>query len=355
MSEFQPYKKGRGAQYNPTNRFLKNEIGEWFDDIKEENERFENKKTEYIEVFPKTIVNYNKSPDVPDYSMNPYQGCEHGCIYCFARNTHEYWGYSAGTDFEQKILVKKNAPELLSKKLSSKTWKAHSIMLSGNTDCYQPIERKLGITRDILSVFLRHQHPVGIITKNSLITRDLDLLKKLNDKRLVSVVISFTSLNEDTRRILEPRTSSVKQKLKTIKTLGELRIPVTVLMGPIIPAINSHEIIKIAQTTSAYGANYFGYTLVRLNGQIGDIFTDWVKKTYPDRAEKILNQIKNCHGGNLNDSRFDTRMRGEGEIAKSIRDTVKLAQNKFFKTKKDFRLNTDAYIKNPNNHQFKLF
>ena len=167
MSQEKSFEKGRGAQINPTNRFSKQEDGEWFDDIQDEEERFEKRKTKFIDVYPKTIVNHVKSPDVPDYSMNPYQGCEHGCIYCFARNSHEYWGYSAGKDFEQVILVKRNASELLEQKLSSKSWKAHPIVLSGNTDCYQPIERKLKITRETLKVFLKYKHPVGLITKES--------------------------------------------------------------------------------------------------------------------------------------------------------------------------------------------
>lgn len=355
MSQEKSFEKGRGAQINPTNRFSKLEDGEWFDDIQDEEERFEKQKTKFIDVYPKTIVNHVKSPDIPDYSMNPYQGCEHGCIYCFARNSHEYWGYSAGQDFEQVILVKRNAPELLEQKLASKSWKAHPIVLSGNTDCYQPIERKLQITRETLKVFLKYKHPVGLITKNSLILRDLDLLKQLADQNLVRVVISLTSLKEETRRLLEPRTASVNQKLKTIKTLSEKGIPVTAMMGPIIPSINSHEILELAQAASQHGATSFAHTLVRLNGAIGEIFENWVHQTYPDRANKILNQIKECHGGKLNDSRYGTRMRGEGNIAKNISDMVKLAKLRYFSNKPTFAYDISKYTKTPDDNQLRLF
>ena len=263
------------------------------------------------------------------YSMNPYQGCEHGCIYCYARNTHEYWGYSAGLDFERKILYKKNAAQLLEEKLKSKKWKATNIMLSGNTDCYQPIEKKLKLTRTILKVFLKYKHPVSLITKNSLIIRDLDLLKKLNALNLVHVSISITSLKEETRRILEPRTASIAKRLKTVEILSSNGIPVNVMMAPIIPAINSHEIFNLVKKVSELGAVSAAYTIVRLNGAIGEIFTDWVKKTFPDRANKILHQIQDCHNGQLNDSRFGKRMRGEGKIAEQIAMQFKLARKKF--------------------------
>jgi len=339
--------KGRGAQKNVQNRF--DELShEKRDDFLEfcakDGEEYDANKTQYLTVFPKSIVNKVKSPDAGmDYSMNPYQGCEHGCIYCFARNTHEYWGYSAGLDFERKIMVKKNSAELLEQFIKRKSWKAQPIVMSGNTDCYQPAEQNFKITRACLKVFLKYRHPVSIITKNAAILRDLDILKKLSKDNLVSVNISITSLSEKTRRVLEPRTVSIKKRIETVRTLTENGIPVNVMLAPIIPSINSHEILKLAEVVSEAGALKLSHTVVRLNGAIGEIFSDWIKKTMPNRADKVLNQIANCHGGKLNDSRFGTRMRGEGEIAKQINDLVKLAKFKYFKDKTMPELNTELH------------
>ena len=274
------------------------------------------------------------------HSMNPYQGCEHGCVYCYARNSHEFWGYSAGLDFERRILVKKTAPQLLEKLLKKKTWKAQTIVMSGNTDCYQPAEKKFEITRRCLELFLKYKHPVGIITKNALITRDLDVLRALARDNLVAVNISITSLSEDTRRVLEPRTTTIKKRLETVKILSDNGVPVNVMLAPIIPSINSHEILPLAKAASDFGALSIAHTIVRLNGAIGQIFSDWIKKTMPDSADKVLHQIEDCHGGSLNDSRYGTRMRGEGKIAEQINSLVKLAQRKYFKDKCMPRLNT---------------
>ncbi len=288
------------------------------------------------------------------YSMNPYQGCEHGCIYCYARNTHEYWGYSAGLDFERKILFKRNVAKLLEDKLKSKNWKAQNIMLSGNTDCYQPIEKKLELTREILLVLLKYQHPVSIITKNALILRDLDILEKLAKLNLVHVSISITSLEEETRIILEPRTASIPKRLKTVQTLSQYGIPVNVMMAPIIPAINSHEIFNLVKKVSELGAVSAAYTMVRLNGAIGEIFTNWVLKTLPDRASKILHQIENCHQGQLNDSRFGKRMRGDGIIADQVALQFRLAKKKFLANSSLPPLDYSLYDKRKN-PQLKLF
>ncbi len=339
--------KGRGAQQNTPNKFLEH-IYETRDDFLEfcrlEGEESDNNRTQYLPIFPKTIVNKVTSPDVGmQYSMNPYQGCEHGCIYCYARNTHEFWGYSAGLDFERKILIKKDAPLLLEAKLKSKRWRAKTIVLSGNTDCYQPAEKKFGITRACLEVFLKYRHPVGIITKNALILRDLDILKALAKDGLIGVNVSVTSLSEETRRILEPRTVSIKKRLKTIRILSENDIPVNAMLAPIIPGINSHEIINLAKAVSDNGARSFAFTVVRLNGAIGQIFTDWIKKTLPNKAEKVLHQIEACHGGTLNDSRFGIRSRGQGKIALQIHDLVHLARNKYFKDKTFPKLNTELH------------
>jgi len=350
--------KGRGAQKNVHNRFFELSY-EMRDDFLEfchkEGELADKNLTQYLNVFPKTIVNKVTSPDVGmAYSMNMYQGCEHGCIYCYARNSHEFWGYGAGLDFERKILVKKEAPKLLEKHLKKKSWKAHPIVMSGNTDCYQPAEKKFEITRQCLKIFLKYKHPVGIITKNALILRDLDLLKTLAEDNLISVNVSITSLSEDTRRILEPRTATIKRRLEVVRELGANGIPVNVMMAPIIPSINSHEILPMAKAVSEAGALSIAHTIVRLNGTIGEIFTDWIKKTMPDKANKVLHQIENCHGGTLNESRYGVRMRGEGQIAQQINDLVKLARLKYFKNKAMPKLNTSLH-ETYKNGQMKLF
>ncbi|WP_299223752.1 PA0069 family radical SAM protein [uncultured Psychroserpens sp.] len=350
--------KGRGAQRNVHNRFFElshEQRDDFLEFCSKEGETPDNNKTKYLPVFPKTIVNKVKSPDVGmAYSMNMYQGCEHGCIYCYARNSHEFWGYSAGLDFERRILVKKDAPKLLEAFIKRKTWQAYPIVMSGNTDCYQPAEKKYGLTRACLEVFLKYKHPVAIITKNALIRRDLDILKQLAQDNLIGVNISITSLSETTRRILEPRTASIKKRLETVEVLSENGIPVNVMIAPIIPSINSHEILSLAKAVSNAGALSIAHTIVRLNGAIGEIFTDWIRKTMPDRAHKVLHQIENCHGGTLNDSRFGKRMRGEGEIAKQINDLVKLARLKYFKDKQMPKLNTSLHY-NHKDDQLKLF
>ena len=341
------YLKGRGAQKNVPNRFLKH-VYEMREDFLEfcriEGEDADQNKTQYIPIFPKTIVNKVSSPDVGmQYSMNPYQGCEHGCVYCYARNAHEYWGYSPGLDFERKILIKKDAPRLLEERIKNKRWKATTIVLSGNTDCYQPAEKKFQITRQCLEVFYKYRHPVGIITKNALVLRDLDLLKKLGEEGLVGVNISITSLSEKTRRLLEPRTTTIKKRLETIRILSENKVPVNAMLAPMIPGINSHELIKLAKAASEYGALSFGLTVVRLNGAIGQIFTDWIHKAMPDRAEKVLHLIQDCHGGSINDSRFGIRSRGEGKVATQIHEMARLAKQKYFSGKQFPSLRTDLH------------
>ncbi|MCE2613769.1 PA0069 family radical SAM protein [Flavobacteriaceae bacterium D16] len=339
--------KGRGAQSNRPNRFLahvhelRNDFLEY---CRKQGEAEEPAKTQYLPIHPKSIVNKVKSPDLRmDYSMNPYQGCEHGCVYCYARNTHEYWGYSAGLDFEKRILIKSNASQLLENCLKRKTWKAKTIVLSGNTDCYQPAEKKYGITRSCLEVFLKYRHPVGIITKNDLILRDLDLLTELNRHNLLAVHISVTTLSEDTRRMLEPRTATIKKRLQVIKKCSESGIGVNAMLAPIIPGINSHELLALAKACAAHGAVSFGYTVVRLNGAIGMLFTEWIKKALPDRAEKVLKQIASCHGGQLNDSRFGIRTRGEGQLAEQIKEMARLARLKYYKGKQLPALDTTLH------------
>ncbi len=325
-----PYLHGRGAQINTANPYHKKIYDDQPVDWSQAEEEHPQIPTQYIDVHPKTIINEVTSPDIPlPYSMNPYQGCEHGCVYCYARNTHPYWGYSAGLEFEQKILVKRNSAALLEEKFRSPRWKAAPIMLSGNTDCYQPIERELKITRSILEVCWKYRHPVGLITKNSLIRRDIDLLRQLAEHNLVHTVISVTTLDEKLRQRLEPRTASVKQRLDTIEALNKAGIPVMAMLAPIIPGLNDHELFDMVKAVADRGALGAGYSIVRLNGDVGPIFTDWLEKNMPDRAQRVLNRIKDCHGGELNDSRFGKRMRGEGNIAEIINQQYKLAKKKF--------------------------
>lgn len=324
MENRETYLNGRGAQLNTDNRFLKNSISkehiEGIDDWEISNE-----KTAFIYSSVKSIVNKVDSPDVGMmYSLNPYQGCEHGCIYCYARNSHEYWGFSAGLDFERKIIVKKDAPELFKKFIEKKGWPAYPISLSGNTDCYQPCERKYRLTRQILEIALAYKQPISMITKNSLILRDLDIIKEMSKHKLICVYVSITSLNEDLRQKLEPRTTTAKQRLKVIEQLSAANVPTGVMTAPLIPGLNSHEIPALLKASADAGAIGAGYTVVRLNGAIGTIFEDWLAKNFPDRFDKVWHQIQDCHNGNVNDSRYGTRMRGEGNFAELIKTTFKL-------------------------------
>lgn len=325
-------KKGRGAQVQLDNRFDKQVYEPILSDDLEEQPQ---PVTKYVSVHPKTIVNAVQSPDIPfQYSLNPYQGCEHGCVYCYARNSHEFWGYNAGLDFERFILVKKNAAELLEQKLLRKNWTAEPISLSGNTDCYQPVEQKLKITRSLLEVFLRYRHPVGIITKNAMILRDLDLLEALAKDQLVRVAISITGVDEGLRSKMEPRTTTFARRLDTVRKLSERGIPVIVMMAPVIPALNSDDIIEVAKRSANAGALDVRYIPVRLNGRLAEVFEDWLLTHYPDRADKVLNQIRSMHGGKLNDSRFGTRMRGEGKLATIISQQMKIARKLYFSGRK---------------------
>ncbi|HMO62422.1 MAG TPA: PA0069 family radical SAM protein [Ferruginibacter sp.] len=317
------YTSGRGAQFNTPNRFLKNEkTKEHIEAIDDWEETAQ--PTQYIEVQPKTIVNKVESPDVGmSYSMNPYAGCEHGCIYCYARNVHEYWGYSAGLDFEQKILVKKNAPQLLRKFLMHPKWDATPIMLSGNTDCYQPAEQTYRLTRGLLEVCNEFNQPVGILTKNAWILKDKDVLQEMGKKNIVSAMVSITSFNEDLRRTMEPRTTTAKQKLKVINELSSAGVRMGIMMGPMIPGLNEHEMQRIMKASADNGATFTAYTFIRLNGAIKLLFHDWLYKNFPDRADKVWHLVEQSHNGKVNDTRWGVRMRGEGSIAQLVAQQYK--------------------------------
>jgi DNA repair photolyase len=339
----QQYLHGRGAQINTKNKFLKTSVEkaevEAIDDWEETNAA-----TQYIISQAKTIVNKIESPDVGmSYSMNPYAGCEHGCIYCYARNVHEYWGYSAGIDFEQKIIVKENAPKLLRKFLMYPKWEGTPIMLSGNTDCYQPAEQKFRLTRKMLEVCNEFNQPVGILTKNSWILKDKDILQEMAKKQIVSAMVSITSFNEDLRRILEPRTTTALQKLKVIEELSKAGVHMGVMMGPMIPGLNEHEMQRIMRAAADAGATFTAYTFIRLNGALKILFHDWLHKNLPDRAQKVWSLIEQSHGGQVNDNRFGIRMRGEGSIAGMVNQQYKKYGKLYNMNAEEWSLNTKLF------------
>lgn len=347
------YQDGRGAQINPKNRFLPRSyardhaeaIDEWWEP---------DGQTEYRSEHAKTIVNKVASPDLGlGYSLNPYQGCEHGCIYCYARNAHQYWGYSAGSDFEHKIIVKKNAPALFRKFLDNKNWIPAVISISGNTDCYQPIERKLKITRQLLEIALAYNQPVTMITKNGLILRDIDLLGKLAGRNLVCVYVSITAMDEQLRRVMEPRTTTYIQRLRVIRELSHAGIPMGVMSAPIIPGINDQEIPRILEAARDHGATQAGYTIVRLNDAVEVLFKDWLGKNFPDRFDKVWGMIQNCHGGEVHDSQWGRRIRGEGRIAEMISMQFKLQVKKLGLNKTRVTLDTSRFCRP--GQQFSLF
>ena len=325
---------GRGAQFNTENNYLSsNYVTTHIEGV---DEKATNGKVITDVRFEKAskIVNKVSSPDLGMvYSANPYQGCEHGCIYCYARNTHTYWGYSAGLDFESKIIIKRDAPALLEKHILKNNWRVAPITFSGNTDCYQPLEKQHRLTRRCLEILLQYRHPVGLITKNNLITRDLDILSELAAYRLVHVYVSITTLNEDLRRKMEPRTTAASKRMEIIKKLSDANIPVGVMAAPIIPGLNHHEIPEILKSASENGAVSAGYTVLRLNGDVEPLFKDWLQKTYPNSYSKVIHQVEELHEGNVNDSNWGRRMVGKGTMSNSIADLFRVSKKKYFKDK----------------------
>ena len=313
---------GRGASWSPANRFEKLHVDvndlDVVDFDPDEGER-PRRETQFFRDGTKTIITHNNSPDVGfETSLNPYRGCEHGCIYCYARPTHEYLGFSAGLDFESKIMVKTNAPELLRAELERPGWKPQVLVMSGVTDPYQPIEKKLRITRGCLEVLTKFRSPVAIITKNRLVTRDADILRELANYNAVAVNISVTSLDPKLQRLLEPRTSSPEARLDTISQLHAAGIPVGVMVAPVIPGLTDHEVPKILETCAKAGAQFAGYTIVRLPWAVAPLFEHWLEQHFPDRKEKVLGRIRDLRGDRLNNSQWHTRMTGEGIFAEQI-------------------------------------
>lgn len=324
--------KGRGASGLVPNRFLQHAYGvvnvEGVDAIEDEPA---DQPTRFIPTFPKTIINKVNSADLPfAWSLNPYQGCEHGCSYCYARPTHEYWGYSAGLDFERIVLVKRNAPELFEQQLRHRSWRGEPVSISGATDPYQPREREERLTRRILEIALEYGQPVTLITKNALIERDVDVLRELAKLRLVQVAISLTTLNEALRRVLEPRTSTGQKRLHAMRLLTEAGIPTMAMIAPIIPALNEHEVPRLLRSAAEAGALAASYTVLRTNGAVKPVFEAWLHHHFPDRASKIIAQTSDLHGGAMNDSVPGRRMRGEGPYAANIHRMFSVLRERYF-------------------------
>jgi DNA repair photolyase len=318
--------RGRGASWSPANRFEKLHIDLTDADVIDLNaEAPPRPATQYFRDGTKSVITHNNSPDVGfETSLNPYRGCEHGCIYCYARPTHEYLGFSAGLDFESKIMVKTNAPELLRAELESPRWQPQTLVLSGVTDPYQPVERKLRITRGCLEVLAKFRNPVAIITKNHLVTRDIGLLQDLAASNAVAVNISVTSLDPNLQRVLEPRTTSPQGRLDAIRQLRAANIPVGVMVAPIIPGLTDHEVPKILDACAKAGAQFAGYTIVRLPWAVAPLFEHWLGEHFPDHKEKVLGRIRALRRNRLNNSQWHTRMTGEGIFAEQIASLFKV-------------------------------
>ena len=342
--------RGRGASWSPANRFEKFHVDVTDTDVVQEDP--ENRggsapvpsveathstrsgqaprvppiATQFFRDGTKTIVARNQSPDVGfEVSINPYRGCEHGCIYCFARPTHEYLGLSAGLDFESRIMVKPEAPRLLEAELASPKWKPQMLMMSGVTDCYQPIERKLKITRGCLEVLAKFRNPVGILTKNRLVTRDIDILSELARDRCAVVNLSVTTLDPKLQQIMEPRTSAPAARLDAVAQLRAAGIPVGVMVAPVIPGINDHEIPKIVAACAKAGAQFAGHVLLRLPWAVRPLVEHWLDEHFPDRKAKVLDRLRASRGGKLYDSRWRKRQTGEGIFPDQIANMFEVA------------------------------
>jgi DNA repair photolyase len=326
MSDEESAIRGRGAAGNPPNRFEKRHYEPDADCTAGDSPA---PTTEFFRDTTRTIIATNNSPDVGfEASINPYRGCEHGCIYCYARPTHEYLGFSAGLDFESKIMVKEDAPELLRRELSSRRWQPKPLALSGVTDPYQPIERRPRLTRRCLEVLAEFRNPVIIITKNHLVTRDADLLAELARHNAAAVIVTLTTLDEELRRILEPRASQTAGRLMAIEELNRAGVPAGTLVAPVIPGLTDHEIPTILAEAAQRGARFAGFTPVRLPLAVAPLFERWLEQHFPDRKEKVLGRIRGLRGGKLNDARFGHRMRGDGPVADVIRKLFRVARQR---------------------------
>ena len=333
--------RGRGSASNPKNRF---ESLERVAELVEDRDEISAPETQLFPDHSKSIIAYNDSPDVGfDASVNPYRGCEHGCVYCYARPTHEYLGFSSGLDFETKIMVKEDAPDLLRSELSSPKWKPQLVALSGNTDCYQPVEKKKQLTRRCLEVLLEFRNPVVIITKNHLVTRDTDILSELARYDCIAVTVSLTTLDHQLASVLEPRASRPARRLAAIKLLAEAGVPVGYLQAPMIPGLTDSEAPAIGVAAAKAGATFSGYVALRLPFAVKALFEQWLDQHYPDKKNKILNRVREIRGGKLNDPNFKTRMRGEGIYAEQMGKLFELARKKSGITERWPKLTTEHF------------
>lgn len=336
-----PPLRGRGVSKNPKNRFERLAL-----DLAPEAEPsdLERPRTEYLRDASRSVITFNESPDLGfDASLNPYRGCEHGCGYCYARPFHEYLGFSAGLDFETRIVVKEEAPELLRGELASRRWTPQVLALSGVTDAYQPVERRLGLARRCLEVLAEHRNPVGVVTKNELVTRDVDHLSALASVGAGSVTMSITSLDPNLAHRLEPRASSPERRLRAVRDLTEAGVPVGVLVAPVIPGLNDHELPAILQAAREHGASFARYILLRLPHGVKEIFAEWLEQHEPGQKEKVLSRMRETRGGRLYDARFETRQRGEGPIADQLEQLFRVASARAGLSARVPRLETGAF------------
>ena len=347
--------KGRASGFNPPNRFEKLHLEPIDVDLSDESDQPPH-QTAFYQDSSKSIHAKNDSPDLPfDYSINPYRGCEHGCIYCYARPSHEYLGFSAGLDFESKIMVKMDASKLLEETLQKKSWQPQMVAFSGNTDCYQPIERKLQLTRQCLEVFLKYRNPVGLITKNALVLRDLDIFQEMAKYNLIHIMMSITSLDPVLIRKMEPRTSTPENRLHAIEELAKHGIRVGVNAAPIIPGLTDEELPAILKAAAKHGAQSAGYILLRLPGAVKPLFLSWLERELPDRAGKILNRIRDTRHGELSDAAFGKRLKGEGEIASAIHSLFDINVRKYKLNKRWHGLSVDHFRRDAGSDQLTMF
>lgn len=343
--------KGRGSAANPKNRFTENEV-EY--DVDEKTGQLNRPKTRLIPDHTTQIISRNNSPDIGfDVSVNPYRGCEHGCVYCYARPSHEFLGMSAGLDFESKIVVKYDAQKLLRKELSNPSWKPQTLVMSGVTDPYQPIEKKLKITRGCIEVLAESHHPLVIITKNYLVTRDIDLLARLAEIQAVRVVLSITSLDPTTTHTMEPRTSRPNKRLQAVRELSEAGIHVQVNIAPVIPGLTDEEIVPIMEASAEAGAKSVSLVNLRLPYGVKDLFVKWLEDHHPNRKEKVLKKIRSLKNGKLNRSEFGERFRVEGAYGDQMRQLLQIHANRLGLNQNREPLNTGAF-RRPDTHQLRL-
>jgi DNA repair photolyase len=341
----------RGAGRNPPNRFERLSLER---DADWDPEQDPLPRTQFFRDRSRTIISSNDSPDIAfEASLNPYRGCEHGCIYCFARPTHEYLGFSSGLDFETKIMVKEDAPKLLREELSSPGWVPKVIGLSGVTDPYQPVERRLKLTRGCLEVLAEFRNPVTVVTKNNLVTRDLDLLAELAGCHAVVVYISVTTLDTELRKILEPRTSPPAARLAAITALARAGVPTGVLVAPVIPGLTDHEMPAIITAAAAAGATFAAHSMLRLPYAVGTLFEEWLARHLPEKKDKVLSRLRALRRGKLNNSEFGLRMSGEGIFADQISRLFDVACRKAGWSGQEPELST-AYFRRPGGAQLEL-